>query len=140
MAKKKRGRKPRTKSAPPPKGSFMSGTFMKVTGAFMMILLAFLILLGNFGIGGTLPVWLGLTAAQGLFGGAGYIVPAALIYWGVRKFQHEEKKLPFTNFLSMSAVPACGLTFGVLPRPPCPPSSPRTPTARRRAAHACHRR
>ncbi len=103
MAKKKKGRK--GKAAPEPKGDgFFRSKFMKQTWAFVLLVLAFLVLIGNFGIGGRLPAWLGQTAAQGILGGAAYVLPVAFIYWAVLKFKHEEKKIPFANLLSMSAV------------------------------------
>jgi S-DNA-T family DNA segregation ATPase FtsK/SpoIIIE len=77
--------------------------FLDYTGAVVLMLLAIFLLLGGFGTGGPLPVNL----FHGLYwalGWAAYLVPAALLYWGVIKFISEERKLPLGQFVSMIAM------------------------------------
>jgi S-DNA-T family DNA segregation ATPase FtsK/SpoIIIE len=62
------------------------------TGAVVLVLLAFLLLLGGFDTGGPLPVDL-FHGAYWLFGWAGYLVPVVLAAWGVYKFVSEERRL-----------------------------------------------
>jgi DNA segregation ATPase FtsK/SpoIIIE, S-DNA-T family len=62
------------------------------TGAVVLVLLAFLLLLGGFGTGGPLPVNL-FHGTYWLFGWAGYLLPAVLAAWGVFKFVSEERRL-----------------------------------------------
>src|SRR4051794_14375087 len=77
--------------------------FWALSGAILMIVAAFLLLLGGFGTGGPLPVnlfhWTYL-----VLGWAAYLTPVALVYWGVHKFKAEDRQIPLSNFLGMLAV------------------------------------
>lgn len=103
MAKRK---KRKSRAAPPKEAWFkkFQTPFWRQAYGFFLIILAFLMVLGNFGIGGRLPIWLGKSMAQYLFGAAGFILPIALVYWGVYKLRTEEHKVPFINLSSMAAV------------------------------------
>lgn len=77
--------------------------FWALSGAVGLVLLAFLLLLGGFGVGGPLPVnlfhWIYL-----VLGWAAYITPIALLYWGIYKFKAEDNKIPLPNLFGMLAV------------------------------------
>lgn len=67
------------------------------------MLLAFLLLLGGFGIGGPLPVNL-FHGAYWLLGWVAYLTPVALVYWGVYKLAAEDKQIPLEKLMGMLAV------------------------------------
>lgn len=99
MAKKKKQN--RKKAAPEPEYQERSA-FWPLAGAILMFLAAIFILLGGFGTGGALP--------RQLFGGAywtlgwgGFLVPIALIYFGVLKFSSEDRRIPLAKAVSMLA-------------------------------------
>lgn len=94
--KKKRSKKPLEEKSNSP--------FWRQVFSFFLLVLAMFVLLGNFGWGGSLPVWLGEKVVQGLFGGAAYLVPLALVYWAYHKFRNEEHRLPFPQLFSMMGV------------------------------------
>ncbi len=71
--------------------------------AVLLIICAVILLLGGFGTGGGLPVGF-FGAMYAVLGLAGYILPVALVYWGVHKFKAEEHALPKTRIISMSGV------------------------------------
>jgi S-DNA-T family DNA segregation ATPase FtsK/SpoIIIE len=77
--------------------------FWAYTGAIALILVAVLLLFGGFGSGGPLPVHL-FHATYWLLGWAGYIVPVALVYWGVYKFTAEDRRIPLSKLFGMVAV------------------------------------
>lgn len=97
--KKKQTRKKRSNKAPIVEQS----PFWQLTGATLLIILGLLIFLGGFGAGGPLPVSL-FNATYWALGWAAYLMPVALIYWGVHKFKSEDSKIPLANLLSMLAV------------------------------------
>lgn len=99
MAKKKKTKK-KAAPAPPPKEP---SVFWPLAGAFILILFALFLLLGGFGTGGNLPKGL-FHGAYWLFGWAGYLTPAALVYWGIVKFTTEDRRIPMSKLLSMSLV------------------------------------
>ncbi len=68
-----------------------------------MLVLAFLLLLGGFGTGGSLPKHL-FDGAYWAFGWAAYLTPLALGYLGVLKFISEDKKIPLDKFIGMTAT------------------------------------
>jgi S-DNA-T family DNA segregation ATPase FtsK/SpoIIIE len=72
-------------------------------GAVLLIVLAFLLLLGSFGTGGKLPVNL-FRGDYWALGWAAYLTPMALVYWGVHKLKAENKQIPISNFVGMLAV------------------------------------
>jgi S-DNA-T family DNA segregation ATPase FtsK/SpoIIIE len=89
-------------------------TFWPLAGAIVLFIIAVFLLLGGFGTGGPLP--------KGLFHGgywtlgvAAYLLPIALVYWGVYKFMSEDRKIPLSKLISMIAVlvfAACWLFTG----------------------------
>jgi len=76
--------------------------FWPVTGALFLIILGVFVLLGGFGTGGKLPVGL-FEMLYAMLGLAAYLMPIALIFWGVHKFRSEDYKVPFGKALSMFA-------------------------------------
>ncbi len=72
-------------------------------GGVLLIVLAFLLLLGGFGTGGPLPVNL-FHGDYWALGWIAYITPVALVYWGFHKLKSEDKQIPVRNFVGMMAV------------------------------------
>jgi S-DNA-T family DNA segregation ATPase FtsK/SpoIIIE len=77
--------------------------FFAQAGAVLLMLAAFLLLLGGFGVGGPLPVNL-FKGAYWALGWAAYFTPVALAYWGVYKLKAEDGQIPLPNFAGMLAV------------------------------------
>ena len=77
--------------------------FWALSVAVLLMVLAFLLLLGGFGTGGPLPVDL-FHGAYWTLGWAAYLTPVALVYWGVHKFKAEDKRIPLPNLAGMLAV------------------------------------
>jgi S-DNA-T family DNA segregation ATPase FtsK/SpoIIIE len=101
MAKKKKTtRKKSTKAA---EAALEKSHFWPLSGAVLLVVLAFLLLLGGFNTGGPLPVNL-FHGAYWALGWAAYLMPVALVYWGVHKFKAEDKQIPLSNFMGMLAV------------------------------------
>src|SRR3954469_21727169 len=104
MAKKKKsvkkgnGRKSAAKAVPLEKSPFWA-----LSGAILLMVLAFLLLLGGFGTGGPLPVNL-FHGAYWALGWIAYLTPVALVYWGVHKLKSGDKQIPVRNFGGMAAV------------------------------------
>jgi S-DNA-T family DNA segregation ATPase FtsK/SpoIIIE len=98
MAKKRKGKKRGADKAPKTSSPFWRQVF-----AFVLVVLAIFILIGNFGIGGALPSWLG-AVAKAVFGAGAYILPVAFVFWGVHKFTAEEHRIPFPKLISMIFV------------------------------------
>lgn len=65
-----------------------------------MMVIAFFLLLGGFGAGGSLPVGL-FNWMYVIFGWAAYFTPVALIYWGVIKFTSEDRRIPLDKLVGM---------------------------------------
>lgn len=76
--------------------------FWAMAGGVIMIILAIFTLLGGFGAGGPLPQGL-FNIANWAFGFAAYMVPVALIFYGVYKFSSEDKRIPLSKNISMLA-------------------------------------
>jgi S-DNA-T family DNA segregation ATPase FtsK/SpoIIIE len=74
-----------------------------LVGATTLCIIALFVLLGGFGTGGTLPKNL-FHGAYWLLGMAAFLVPVALVYWAMHKFQDENHKIPKAEFISMLAV------------------------------------
>lgn len=102
MAKKKK--KTRSKKIEP---QTERSAFWPLSGAVLLIVIALFVLLGGFGTGGPLPTGL-FRGAYWTLGWAAFLVPVALVYWGIVKFNDEEHQIPLAKFLSMLAV----LVFG----------------------------
>ncbi len=76
--------------------------FWAMAGGVIMILLALFTLLGGFGAGGPLPEGL-FKVAYTIFGLGAYMVPIALIFFGVIKFSTEDHRIPLSKAVSMLA-------------------------------------
>lgn len=89
MAKKKRSRK---KAPPKPQHDLPSGFWPQV-GAVVLIILAFLLVLGILNTGGIFPVAT-KDASLYVFGWATYALPILLVFRAVQIFQAEENRIP----------------------------------------------
>ncbi len=76
--------------------------FWAMAGGVVMILLALFTLLGGFSAGGPLPEGL-FNIAYTVFGLSAYMVPIALIFYGVIKFSSEDHRIPLSKNISMIA-------------------------------------
>ena len=103
MAKKKKSVKRKTKKLAAKAAPLEQTQFWSLSGAIILILAAFLLLLGGFGVGGSLPVSL-FHGAYWLLGWVAYITPVALVYWGVYKFKAEDRQIPLDKLIGMLAV------------------------------------
>jgi S-DNA-T family DNA segregation ATPase FtsK/SpoIIIE len=74
--------------------------FWPLTGAILLCVLALFLLFGGFGTGGPLPKGL-FHGGYWAFGWSAYLLPLALVYWGVYKFRSEDHQIPLGNLLSM---------------------------------------
>lgn len=99
MAKRKRSKKV-TKKAAVPKEPNM---FLRQMAAVLLIVLAVFLLLGGFGTGGNLPKGM-FNLFFSVLGGAAYVMPVALVYWGVHKIKAEEHAIPKMHLLSMTTL------------------------------------
>ncbi|HEY5806094.1 MAG TPA: DNA translocase FtsK 4TM domain-containing protein [Candidatus Saccharimonadales bacterium] len=77
--------------------------FWPLTGGIVLCVLAIFLLLGGFGTGGSLPIGM-FEGAYWAFGWAAYLLPAALVYWGVYKFIGEENRIPRGKLFSVFGV------------------------------------
>ncbi len=102
MAKKKKPakRKKYSRAAPEP---LERSPFWALSGAIILILAAFFLLLGGFGTGGPLPVNL-FHGAYWSLGWVAYLTPVALVYWGVYKFTAEDRRIPLSKLVGMLSV------------------------------------
>jgi len=98
MAKKKK--QSRSKKKPVAVESAGGSSFWPYFGGVFLFVLALFLLLGGFGTGGNLPVGL-FGGAYATLGLAAYILPLALICWGVYKFRAEDHRVPIGKFMSM---------------------------------------
>ena len=76
--------------------------FWPLTGAIILLVAAFFLLLGGFGTGGPLPLNM-FKAMYAAFGWAAYVTPLALFCFGIWKFKSEYRQIPFGKFASMIA-------------------------------------
>ena len=98
MAAKHKRRSKKKPEAPQERSPFWA-----FAGASLLSLAALFLLLGGFGTGGPLPVGLfGITYT--LFGWAAYLVPVALVYWGVSKVISEGHRLSVGKFMGMLCI------------------------------------
>ncbi|HZM64047.1 MAG TPA: DNA translocase FtsK 4TM domain-containing protein, partial [Candidatus Saccharimonadales bacterium] len=74
--------------------------FWPLAGGILLCVLALFLLFGGFGTGGPLPVGL-FKGAYAALGWAAYLLPMALVYWGVHKFMAEDHQIPLGKLLSM---------------------------------------
>jgi len=77
--------------------------FWPLAGAVLLCVVALFLLFGGFGTGGALPVGL-FNGAYTALGWAAYLLPVALIYWGVYKFRTEDHRIPLAKLISIFAV------------------------------------
>lgn len=96
MAKRKQTRRKKVEVSEP-------SPFWQLTGAILLFVVALFLLLGGFGTGGPLPKSL-FQGAYNVFGWAAYLLPGALVYWGVYKFTAEDHQIPLSRLLSMLGV------------------------------------
>ena len=97
MAKKKQTRKKKAEPVAEKSG------FWPLTGAIVLLLAGFFLLLGGFGTGGAAP--------EKMFGGAywtlgwgAYLTPVALFAFGIWKFMSEDRQIPLEKLAAMLAV------------------------------------
>lgn len=100
MAKKKKRTSKKAKVAVEEKTS-KSG-FWPQSGAILLLVLAFLLLLGGFGTGGVLPVKL-FSFVYSALGWGAYLTPLALGLFGVLKFSSEDKQIPLDRLIAMTS-------------------------------------
>jgi S-DNA-T family DNA segregation ATPase FtsK/SpoIIIE len=77
--------------------------FWPLAGAVLLFVVALFVLLGGFGTGGALPTGL-FKGAYWAFGWAAYLLPFALIYWGVYKFKNEDHRIPLGKLLAVLGI------------------------------------
>ncbi len=103
MAKKKKSRSKKRTTKKKTAVATGPNMFVRQAGAVFMIVLAVFVLMGGFGAGGALPTGLFDLLYKAL-GIAAYIVPVALVYWGVHKLKAEDHDLPTKHVVSMTSV------------------------------------
>ncbi len=91
--KKKRGKKAKKEIKEP-------NMFWRQAGALLLFIFAIFLLIGGFGVGGSLPVNM-FKGVYWAFGWAAYLSPVALAYFGTLKFRDEEHEIPLSSFTSM---------------------------------------
>jgi S-DNA-T family DNA segregation ATPase FtsK/SpoIIIE len=99
MAKKKKTRSKKKIEAVAPERS----PLWAMAGAVVLMLIAFLLILGGFGTGGKLPTTM-FSGVYWTLGWAAYLAPVALIYWGVFKFISEDRRIPLAKLVSMTML------------------------------------
>jgi DNA segregation ATPase FtsK/SpoIIIE, S-DNA-T family len=95
MAKKKQTRGRKAAAAPKERSPFWA-----LSGALLLIVFAFFLLLGGFGAGGDAPKTI-FDAIYTAFGWSAYAVPLILGTWGIYKFKSEDHRIPFKLVLSL---------------------------------------
>jgi S-DNA-T family DNA segregation ATPase FtsK/SpoIIIE len=102
MAKKKKKSKKSPKRADQLQVTERS-PFWAASAGVVLILAALFVLLGGFGTGGSLPTDL-FHGSYWTIGWAAYLLPIALIYFGVYKFKTEDHRIPLAKLISMILV------------------------------------
>lgn len=74
--------------------------FWQLSFAILLILIAFFLLLGGFGTGGSLPVGL-FRQVYNALGWVAYLTPVALVFFGIHKFISEDRRVPLIKLSSM---------------------------------------
>ncbi len=97
MAKKKKQTRRKTAHEEPERSAFWP-----LAGAVIMMLLAVFVVLGGFGSGGPLPTNL-FDASYNALGWGAWLVPIALMFFGILKFVSEDHQIPLARFVSMLA-------------------------------------
>ena len=98
MANKKKTKKKQVTKQPAERSPFWAAA-----GAIVLVLVAFLLLIGGFGTGGKAPVDL-FNGAYWTLGWAAYLTPVALVYWGVYKFMAEDRRIPLSKLSGMTGL------------------------------------
>lgn len=96
MARKKKSKKSAAKKSKAPaveKKTLPEGFWRQAAALFGGVIIAPLLILATFGLGGSLPTWI-LDAAKWLIGGSAYILPVVLVYVAVHIFRDEDSHLP----------------------------------------------
>ncbi len=102
MAQKKKPTNSRSKKAAE-EAVVERSPFWAYTGAVLLCVTALFMLFGGFGTGGPLPKGL-FHAGYWLFGWAAYLLPLALVYWGIYKFTAEDHRIPLAKLFGMLAI------------------------------------
>lgn len=74
--------------------------FWPLAGAIIMMVVALFLVLGGFGTGGPLPQ----TLFHGVYwalGWAAWLAPIALVFFGILKFNSEDRQIPLSKFVGM---------------------------------------
>jgi len=100
MAKKKKRTSKKAKAEVAVEKAPDKSTFWPLSGAILLFVLAFLLLLGGFGTGGVLPVGM-FKIVYSALGWAAYLTPVALVFFGVLKFSSEDKQIPLDRMIAM---------------------------------------
>jgi S-DNA-T family DNA segregation ATPase FtsK/SpoIIIE len=98
MAKKKKSTKKKKVVEAPLERS----PFWALAGAILLMLAAVFLLIGGFGTGGPLPLNL-FKGAYWSLGWAAYLTPVAFMYWGIYKFNAEDRLIPLSKLSGMIA-------------------------------------
>lgn len=98
---KKRKKQSKNKGSEDKKKSGVA--FWRQAFAFLMVLLAFLIMLGGFNAGGAGPIWIFDQTAKS-FGFAAFFTPVVVIYWAIMKFKNEEHLIPVSKLIGGAMV------------------------------------
>src|SRR5258708_5771918 len=98
MAKHKKSSKKKKLDEPNERSPFWAFAF-----ATLLCLAGLFLLVGGFHTGGSLLIGAFGGAYTG-FGWAAYLVPVALVYWGIAKFISEDHRLSFGKFMGMFCI------------------------------------
>lgn len=98
-SKKKKSKAKSRKAAPAPIAKEPSA-FWPLAGAIFLMLLALFLGLGGFGTGGPLPINM-FNGVYEAFGYAAYLIPPALLYFGILKFKDEDRRIPLGKLISV---------------------------------------
>lgn len=77
--------------------------FWAYTGAILLCVIGLFVLLGAFGTGGNLPIGL-FNAFYSALGGAAFLMPLALVYWGIYKFSSDDRRVPLRQMVGVLTV------------------------------------
>lgn len=98
MAKKKQSHRKRKNEE-----EIERSPFWPLAGGIFLCILAVFLLLGGLGTGGPLPISM-FKGGYWALGWAAYLLPFALIYWGVYKFIGQDNRIPLGKLISMVGV------------------------------------
>lgn len=106
MAKAKKKKPAKRKTAKAKEEPKKSSYFWRQIFVLVLILVALFLFVGGFGWGGILPVKL-FDFTSWLFGLVAYLTPFVLIYLAVQKFTSEENMIPFVKLISSIVFLVC---------------------------------